>query len=194
MFPFRKKLENRTDEELMQLICDADEQAFTTLYMRYSQKMLRFIYRLLRSDEEKAQDMLQDLFMKIVEHPERYDQSLKFSPWIYKVAGNMCFNEIRNTKNRLRLVETEFTADELIQKHENIFTGIDAKNFSIEYNRHFNKLEEEQQLLLTLRFQQELQIKEIAEIMNIAEGTVKSRIFYLLKKFSVLLHEFNPAK
>lgn len=178
----------------MQLICDADEQAFTTLYMRYSQKMLRFIYRLLRSDEEKAQDMLQDLFMKIVEHPERYDQSLKFSPWIYKVAGNMCFNEIRNTKNRLRLVETEFTADELIQKHENIFTGIDAKNFSIEYNRHFNKLEEEQQLLLTLRFQQELQIKEIAEIMNIAEGTVKSRIFYLLKKFSVLLHEFNPAK
>ena len=151
------------------------------------------MYRLLQNDEEKAQDMLQDLFMKVVEHPEKYDSSMAFSPWLYKVAGNMCFNEIRNTKNRLRLLETEFIADEMLQKQDNVFSGIDARTFAREYNRHFTKLDEDQQLLLTLRFQQELSIKEIAEIMHIPEGTVKSRIFYLLKKFSILLHEFNPA-
>lgn len=156
--------------------------------------MLWFFYRLLQGDEDKAQDMLQDLFMKIVEHPQKYDKHMKFSPWIYKVAGNMCLNEIRNSKNRLRLLETEFTADEMIQKHENIFQGIDAHAFDREYNKHFAKLDEDQQLLLTLRFQQELSIKEIAAIMQIPEGTIKSRIFYLLKKFSVVLHEFNPAQ
>ncbi len=193
MFGFRKNIENRTDEELMQLVAKANEQALSVLYMRYAQKMLRFFFRLLQGDEDKAQDMVQDLFMKLIEQPEKYDCKMAFSPWLYKVATNMCFNEIRNTKNRLRLVEENFTADE-VEKPESTFYDIDAATFRLEYNKHFSGLDEDQQLLLTLRFQQELQVKEIAQIMNLPEGTVKSRLFYLLKKFSVLLHEFNPTR
>ncbi len=194
MFSLTNKIQTCTDEELMLLVCKADERAFTELYIRYSQKMLRFIHRLLRGDENKAQDMLQDLFMKIVQHPEKYDRNLAFSPWLYKIAANMCFNEIRNQKNRLRILETEFATGNDTINIKNEDYNLDAEIFKLEYERLFTKLDEEQQLLLTLRFGQELQVKEIAVILQIAEGTVKSRLFYLMKKFSRLLKEFNPVK
>ena len=89
-----------SDEDLMRRIGQGDEQAFDHLYQRYSGKMLSYFYRLLNQEEEKAQDMLQDLFMKLVEKPHLFDPSKRFSTWLYAIASNMVKNEYRSREVR----------------------------------------------------------------------------------------------
>lgn len=187
----KHKMNRKTDEELMLLICDGSEPAFTELYERYAKKMLRFMYRLLNNDQERAQDMLQELFVKIIDNPKQFDSSKTFSPWLYQVAANMCRNEIRNVQNRSRLKqETVIFSDSF----ETMPEGIDLAYFKRSYEKIFHTLEEEQQILLTLRFYEDMPLKDIATVLQIPEGTARSRLFYLLKKFAVLLQEFNPNR
>ena len=90
-----------SDEELMLFISHGKEKAFNELYGRYSRKMLFFFHSKLFKNQEKANDFLQDLFLKIIENPQSFDSSKNFSIWIYTVANNMCKNEYRkkNTIN-----------------------------------------------------------------------------------------------
>ena len=64
---FQPIYEQCSDEELMKLIAEHDERAFDELYRRYSDRMLRYFWRMLNQDEEKSQDFLQDLMMKVVQ-------------------------------------------------------------------------------------------------------------------------------
>ena len=135
----RNRYDNLSDEELFSHMKNGEERAFKELYGRYSKKMLFFFYQRLNNDNERAQDLLQDLFLKIIEKPESFDKSRKFSVWIYVVASNMC-------------------------KHS---------------------------LTFVLKHQQGLTIKEISDIMDCSEGTVKSRLFYSIKKLSNKLQMYN---
>lgn len=182
-------MKEKSDEDLMVLIRKGKEEAFSELYKRFKNKLLRFFYRMLNNDEDKAQDFLQDLFIRIIEKPEKFNPKQKFSTWIYTVAANMCKNEFRNLQNRESILNdigynNDITFNEL--------DSIDRKYFEKEFNTIFKQLNADQQLLITLRFQQELTVKEIAGIINIAEGTVKSRLFYLMKNLSEKLKEFKP--
>ena len=166
-----------------------DELAFGLLYDRYAAAMLRYFSRMLHPDTEKAHDMVQDLFIKLMEVPDKYDPALPFSTWLYRIATNMGRNELRNSKNRLRLLDAFYSPE--TEVHMNTLSQ-DHARFREEYERLCAALDEEQRLLLTLRFSEELQVKDIAQIMNVPEGTVKSRLFYLLKRFAAELQEFNP--
>src|SRR6478752_1050031 len=98
-----RKLESyngRSDEELMRLLQRGEEQALVHLYDRYGRKLLRYFHRMLWRDETRAQDFLQDLFMKVMEHPNHFNSDRKFSTWLYSVAHNMCKNEYRKQKLR----------------------------------------------------------------------------------------------
>ncbi len=167
-----------------------DTQAFTELYDRYQGKMCTYFFRMLWQDREKANDMTQDLFSKLIEKPELYKQGKKFSTWIYAIAGNMCKNEYRRHAVRVdhapevkQLYSSTVAADE---------KGVDRSNFKTELSRQLAGLSEEQRHVFILRFKQDMSIKEIAEIMECSEGTVKSRIFYTLKKLSKGLEVFDP--
>ena len=84
----------------MKLIAEHDERAFDELYRRYSDRMLRYFWRMLNQDEEKSQDFLQDLMMKVVEKAHLFNADRRFSTWIYSVASNMCKNEYRSREVR----------------------------------------------------------------------------------------------
>lgn len=179
----------KPDEELMILVRNGKEDAFSELYHRYQSRLLYFFYKMLNFDEEKAQDFLQDLFVKIIEKPEKYDPSKKFSTWVYTVAANMCKNEYRNSKVRQTILNDIGYRQEQVMDGK--MDGFDRKEFQREFNNNFKNLDKNQQLLITLRFQQELPLKEIADIMDIPEGTVKSRIFYLMKNLAIKFKEFK---
>lgn len=166
-----------------------DENAFGLLYDRYAPAMLRFFARMLHPDREKPHDMLQDLFTRLYTSPGRYDPAQPFRTWLYSVAANMGRNEIRNTRNRQRLLYDHYTAEESY-----VPGSVESDNelFRQEYDRLCAGLDESRQLLLHLRFGEELQVKEIAQIMDLPEGTVKSRLHYLLRRFAAELNEFNP--
>src|SRR5688500_6023223 len=89
----------------MALAAKGNEKAFVILYDRHSGIMLRFFSRLLHPDTEKTKDLLQELFIKLFSVPEKYNREMEFRPWLYKVAGNMAMNELRNTRNRRRLAD-----------------------------------------------------------------------------------------
>src|SRR4051812_47301468 len=92
------------DEQLMQLICKGGRGAFETLYDRYFNKLVWFAQG-FTDDVQQAEDLVQDVFIKVIERPEKFDATKKFSTWIYVVTSNLCKQNIRNRKNRLRIIE-----------------------------------------------------------------------------------------
>lgn len=170
---------NQTDEALMLHVQNGDEKAFTELYSRYCNAIYRFFLRLYFFDEAKSRDATQDLFIKVLEKPHHFDVNRKFSSWLYAVATNLFRNSIRNEKRRKEIVEQHLDADCVLWPE--VAENMDRALFLRCFRERFNKLNAEQKLLLTLRFENEKTIGEIAAILDIAEGTVKSRLFYLLK-------------
>ena len=97
---FRKNYSTKSDEELMSLLTKGGQSAFDELYNRYSKPLLNFFFRMLNSDREKAEDLLHDLFLKIIEKPESFDGTKKFNTWFYTLASNMIKNEYRSRQIR----------------------------------------------------------------------------------------------
>ena len=181
-----------SDEELMSLIGNGDKGYLKELYHRYNKRLLYYFYRMLGGDEEKSQDFLQDVFLKIIEKPEQFNQNMKFSTWIFTIASNLCKNEYRRLKVR------EYTKNEPDLDHHEYHQSIDILNkinqedFEKAIQYELKNMDPEQSSTFLLRFQENLSIKEISEILNCAPGTVKSRIFYITKKLNTRLKEFNP--
>lgn len=188
---FNKTYNNFTDEELMGLVGKGVKTAFNELYGRYDKKLHFFMLKILQYDAEKASDFLHDIFVQLIERPERFDTSKKFSTWVYTLAKNMCLNELRNSANRSRLATDAGSQQETMYNPAYV-AKMDATLFATEIDKIYTGLNEKEQLIITLRFQQELSIKEIAEIMDCPEGTVKSGIYYLLKRIAKKIPHFNP--
>lgn len=189
---FATNYKTLTDEELMQIIAKGDSMAFNELYGRYSKPMVNYFCRMLWKDREKAQDFMHDLFSKIVHKPDSYDASRNFKTWLYSVANNMCKNEYRKQEVRKNTVngvhENMLVVDESADSAKTADKGI----FTDMLNKELDQLEEVQKTTFLLRYKMDLSIKEIAEITETSEGTVKSRLFYTLKKLSEKLKMFDP--
>jgi RNA polymerase sigma-70 factor (ECF subfamily) len=186
----RKTYHNLSDEELMRfLINDGDDRAFELLYDRYSGKLHSYFYRMLYQDQNKADDFTQDLFMKIVERPEMFDPNRRFSTWLYSVAGNMCKNEYR--RNGRYQIVNEVPENPIPECFEYIPEPIDRALFEQQLQQAVNELEETQKQCFILRYQEGLSVKEIANVVDCPEGTVKSRLFYTVRKLSDKLKIFQ---
>ena len=181
---------SNNDEELMLLIAKNDNLAFGELYDRYARKLVNFFYRMLNKDSAKSQDFLHDLFLKIIEHPEKFNPEKKFSTWIYSIAYNMCKNEYK--RNNYKAQYHEYLNQNSKQYYEFIKENSDMNNFSESLHSELSQLDESQRIVFLLRYNDELSINEIAEITGSPTGTVKSRLFYVLKKLANKLAVFNP--
>lgn len=181
-----------TDNELMQSIVNKETRAFSELYDRYAGVLVNYFYKMLWQDKEKAQDFMQDLFAKIIEKPHLFDVKRNFKTWMFSVANNMCKNEYRKQSIRKN---TSYDVEEGYQVKDTAMDAMDKlqdSQFSEKLNKELDKLGEKQKSAFVMRYFQELSIKEIAETLNISEGTVKSRLFYTLKKLTVSLKDFAP--
>ncbi len=184
-----------TDEKLMQGIQRRDTSAFDELYSRYSRRLLSYFHRELGGDEQKAQDFLQDLFLKIVEKPDSFDADRSFSTWIFTVAYNMCKNEYRRLdvrKNAEEHVRVEQVTRHSGAHSRNSEERIDQDKFERVLLAELQELSDGHRSAFLLRHQQNLSIKEIAEVLGCSEGTVKSRLFYTTQKLAARLKAFNP--
>jgi RNA polymerase sigma-70 factor (ECF subfamily) len=162
----------------MQQIVAGDQAAFSELYLRYKDRMYYYFYRMLDNSAEHANDFLQELFLKIIEKPESYLSSYPFKTWLYSVANNMCKNEYRRRGVRQEYQEFEALQPKVDFLNETTFgeEQIIEKIFST-----LNDLGEEHRSAFLLRYREGFSIKEVAEILQLPEGTVKSRLFYAKK-------------
>ena len=163
-----------SDADLMRHICNADKLAFNELYKRYSRRLLYYFYRMLGSSEEMAQDFLQDLFYKLIDKPHLYNPDQRFSTWIFSIAHNMCKNEYRRRAVRNHI----FSSDNLVTYQSGEEDEPDLSTMTTIIYDELDNLGESHKTAFILRYREGFQVKEISEILNLPEGTVKSRLFY----------------
>jgi RNA polymerase sigma-70 factor (ECF subfamily) len=184
-----------SDERLMLFLLQGEALAFDVIYVRYSRRLLGYFIRMLNYDREKAQDALQDLFLKIVEQPGAFDTTRRFQPWIYALAFNTCKNYYKySTRVKVVHEELHYTGNAL---DEGAFLKaaekMDAVQFRSALDYVLNELPIEKKTVFVLRYQEDHSLQEIADITNCSEGTVKSRLHYTLKILEERLKIFNPV-
>lgn len=162
----------------MQQIVSGDQAAFSELYLRYKGRMYYYFYRMLGNSADSANDFLQELFMKLIEKPESYNPAYSFSTWFYSVANNMCKNEYRKRGIRQEYQEAEALEPQIDYLLD---TTIEHEQVVGKIFETLDSLGEEHRSAFLLRYREGFSIKEVAEILELAEGTVKSRLFYAKK-------------
>ncbi|MGB0403061.1 MAG: RNA polymerase sigma factor [Salibacteraceae bacterium] len=180
-----------TDENLVVRIAQGDKKAFDEIYARYNKPLFSFYMKMLSRDREKCEDFLQDLFMILIEKPHYFDSTRRFKPWLYSIAHNMIKNEYKKLEVRKVMdknAETEFVKSNL-SSPENLTQ--DAL-FSNKLDLLLAKIDPEVKEAFLLKYKVGFQIDEIAKMMNVKEGTIKSRLFYVKKYLSQNLAEFKP--
>lgn len=183
----RNKIHNHSDEELMKMILKGHKLAFELLYERYFDKLVWFANGILQ-DKFVAEDVVQEVFIKIIETPERFDLDRKFSTWVYTLTSNLSKNKLRDEQlKQSKLNSIIQQTNQSSKQHHNL----DVRITEIKLEELFQNLSEKEKSLFTLRFEQQLSIKEIAATMQIPEGSVKSGLYYLLQKYDHLLKHFT---
>ena len=178
-----------SDEMLMRKIGKGDDKAFTELYGRYHLKMYHYFLKMFFYKKEKAQDFMQELFLKIIENPLSFNPEYSFPHWVYTVASNMCKNEFRRISTHKVLLRTQ----ELIEQPDFQFFNEQEEYplFQEKLKKALTTLDIKHKQCFVLRYQEGFSIEEVSLILNCPEGTVKSRLFYCLKKLSKQLSSFQ---
>ncbi|MCP4442670.1 MAG: RNA polymerase sigma factor [Aureispira sp.] len=181
------KLEKLEDEELVVLFVQhQDEKAFSSLYKRYFLSLAKYI-GWLTNDRSKGKDIAQNIFLKIYQSPTLFDTSRRFKTWLFVIAKNQWKNELRNHSNREK--HKKILAITLGQKEETTEDNR-LKNLS----KALEQLTEAHKEVFVLKYSNGLTIKEIAQILDCSEGTVKSRLFYALKKTKEFLQNYEKKE
>jgi RNA polymerase sigma-70 factor (ECF subfamily) len=182
------------DEDLMFRYRDGDEGAFVEIVRRYKSKIVSTAYRVL-GDLDKAEDVAQETFIRVHRNAARYRSIAKFSTWIYTIALNVARNELRNTK-RKRLVSLDaFGADADAEPStyeipdESAPPDQEAENKQLRgiFEAAIRRLPARYREVFVLRDVDDLSYEEIAEILRVPKGTVKSRINRARQRFRELV-------
>lgn len=191
MLLLRTKYPEESDEKLMRFLIRGDKKAFDEIYRRYSAPLKGYFKRMLWRDDEKAEDFVHDLFAKIIRKPDSFDIERSFKTWIYTIACNMCKNEYKKQEVRKNISLGIDQNENISDQNSNLIEKVEMSQFGEALKDQLNKLDNKHREVFTLRHIDGLSIKEIAEIIQINEGTVKSRIFYATKQLAGRLSEYN---
>jgi RNA polymerase sigma-70 factor (ECF subfamily) len=190
----RQALHELDDGHVVQRHLTGDAQAFGALVDRYQIRLLNFVNRTI-GDRERAEDLVQEVFIRVFRHLHRFDQTKKFSTWIYTIASNLAKNELRNrSRNPLVLFQTikkNWEADHRPLQFEDTTARPDDL-----YRKRFLKgavdqcvrqLPEHHREVFVLRELEGKSYQEIAEITGCNLGTVKSRLNRARNSFAGLI-------
>ena len=175
---FHKPPSSLTDDELMERVSSTDDdRAYGELYRRHARRLMGFFFRQTGKDEALAADLVQDAFLRIWTSRNKFSGT-GFSTWLFTISFNLLKNHFRHDEHR-RQYETIVTRQQDIVADARIIEQIDSRAFDLALQSELEKLPPEGRLLFSLRFEEELTVRQIAEVMDIPEGTVKSRLHSL---------------
>ncbi len=171
-----------SDEDLMARVAEDDERAFTELVRRFQGRVMNLVSRVL-NDRNCADDLAQEVFVRVFVHRRNYRRGSKFSTWLFTIAANLAKNEIRRRVRRRNWFSldalTEMLNDSIIQladPTEGSEAGLEREQLQGEVGRAIATVPEKYRLALVLRDIEGLSYEEIAEVLGVPGGTVRSRI------------------
>ena len=168
-----KPLRQLTDEQLMARAKAGNDAAFEELYHRYARRLKGFFFLQLGGDEELAADATHDVFLRAYEARNRYQEGKNVSTWLFTIAYNICRNHYRSNAYETQL-STMLDAEPISE--EQIEIQLDAAALDDALAQVLSELPPPLHQLFSLHYQEELTIPQVAEIVGIPEGTVKSRL------------------
>ena len=177
-----------TDRVLVARYRNGDREAFAELVVRYQRPIYNAAFWVLRKAED-ANDVTQDVFLKVAERLDDYDPEYKFFSWIYRIAVNEALNLLRRNGREDALDdEIDIPAGESSNPERRAGEAELAKRIQ----GALMHMATNDRLVLTLRHFSECSYQEIAEILDVDEKTVKSRLFEARNRLRRLLQDLRP--
>jgi RNA polymerase sigma-70 factor, ECF subfamily len=185
------------DAEIMLRAKSGDQSAFEYLVQKYRRPMVSFMYRMARNTAA-AEDLAQEVFLRVYRSRESYEASAKFTTWLYRIASNLAVNHARDTRHErpevqvsldepdeesgstLELPDTSLSAEQQMVRRERML----AIRMKVE------ALPEQQKLAVIMHKYQQMDYKQIAEVLKKSESATKSLLFRAYETLREQLKEF----
>jgi len=189
----------RTDVQLMLDVKAGDEQSFELLLQRFRSPLVNFLYRMVRN-REQAEDLAQEVFLRVYRARLDYVPSAKFTTWLFRIATNLALNSMRDTRHQRAEISLDapvsFDAEDgderpmdVAEKHPNIEQHLVEESRRKMIRRAIDKLPEKQRAAVLLHKYQDLDYGEIAKILECSESALKSLLF---RAYETLRVELAP--
>lgn len=182
-----------TDSEYIQAVRSGDRPAFKPLVERYQQMVFRTAMGFLHHQED-AEDLTQEIFIRVYQSLDSYSGEAGFSTWLYRITVNHCLNFLRSRKRNSLFSFAEDLPGQLINKASeevNPDEQLEENERERQIRNAIDSLSDKQRTAFVLSRYDELPQKEIAQIMNISEGAVEQHLqrakINLQKKLSSLV-------
>lgn len=163
----------KTDQELVRLTLKNKEN-YRYLMQRYVEKLTRYIIRISGVTKDDAEDILQNVFIKVYRNLNDFDMSFKFSSWIYRIAHNETISYLRKLNSRHKTISPEASSIiiNLIKKDLDLEEEIDRKNLAEKIRKIINNLEKKYRDVIILKYLEDKDYREISDILKKPSGTV----------------------
>jgi RNA polymerase sigma-70 factor (ECF subfamily) len=182
------------DTGLVNAYLGGEARSFDVLVERYQTRLLNFVYRIV-GDRERAEDLVQEVFVRVYRHLGRFDRSKKFSTWIYTIASNLAKNELRNRSRNPLVLFTSMTKGWEDEERPLEFEDPSSRPDDLFRKRHVRELVETSVAQLPTHHREVFMLREIegrsyeeiAEITHCNLGTVKSRLNRARNSFAEII-------
>ena len=170
---------------LVRGVRSGDREAFVALTRLYQKKVFILAYSFFR-DKEDAVDLVQDVFLRVFEKIESFEETRNFEAWLLQVAKNLCIDRYRRARGR-RAMESGVRVDEIPLADERSPDAGRASDLKALLTRSVDRLAERQRTIFLMRHVNQMGNEEIARVLNISTGTVKSLHFKAIRKLRTLM-------
>jgi RNA polymerase sigma-70 factor (ECF subfamily) len=189
--------ESYTDAEIMLRVKAGDQSAFDFLVQKYRRPLVSFMYRMARNTAA-AEDLAQEVFLRVYRSRQTYEASAKFTTWLYRIATNLAVNHARDTRKERPEVtisldepdeETGTTmdvADGAITAEENLV----RRERTLAIRSKVEALPERQRVAVIMHKYQQMDYKQISDVLKLSESATKSLLFRAYETLRDQLKEF----
>ena len=188
--------EGRSDAEIMLQVKAGDDSAFAYLVQKYRRPMMSFMFRMTHSNAV-AEDLAQEVFLRVYRSRESYEASAKFTTWLYRIATNLAVNHARDTRHErpentasldepdengqtLDLPDRTPGAEEMIVRRERVAA----------IRQRVQALPERQRIAVVMHKYQQMEYRQIADVLKLSESATKSLLFRAYETLREQLKEF----
>jgi len=189
--------EGLSDAQVMLRVKAGDQPAFEYLVQKYRRPMLSFMYRMAHNSAV-AEDLAQEVFLRVYRSRENYEASAKFTTWLYRIASNLAVNHARDSRHlrpentvsldepdqetglTMDVADDSLTAEETMVRRERLAA----------IRQRVQGLPERQRIAVIMHKYQQMDYRQIAEVLKLSESAIKSLLFRAYETLRVQLKEF----
>jgi RNA polymerase sigma-70 factor, ECF subfamily len=178
--------EHENIRNLLEKAKGGDRSAFKAIVTLYQQKVFVLAYSILRNRED-AMDLVQETFLRLYQKLDAYEKEKNFQAWLLQIAKNLCIDYYRKNYSKRREMESAKGLEELNLAADDGPNNPVSSDLRQIFSRCLEKLSDRQRLIFIMKHYNGLQYQEIAQVLNISVGTVKSLHFKAVRNLRTLL-------